>query len=121
MMDEFWFSSFDVDSTDKLLKDKHALDIRDFLFEFKTFVIDVEKIIRIYDRCELPLLRTVLRVYDDTVVVSLLMSLCSDKYRSVMRRRVGLNAIELLPKLVKYSVSIDKIDLYIHAPDFNKT
>jgi len=110
---EFFLSSFDVDLLDEFFKKKHSIDIRIFLIELREFLFSVENIARTEDPFEVSHLRIRALVCNGDALFYLIFADCSKKYGKIIRRKFGLNGLENIALLFKFSVSIDKICLFV--------
>jgi len=102
------FSNFDVSKIHDFLVKFHDIDVKQFLLEFVSFVGQIEKLV--FD-LNSPLV--MIQVCNGTVLITLDISRCGESYCRMLRRRLGLNGLERLPLLVKYSVASKKIVFYV--------
>ena len=105
---KFSFPYFDASNAHNFLMDFHNIDVKQFLLEFISFVSEIEKLV--FD-LNSPLV--MIQVCNSTVLITLDISTCGESYCKMLRRKLGLNGLERLPLLQKYSVSHNKIVFYV--------
>ena len=109
-MDDFDFNTIDVVKLNRVLYQSYGIKIKTFLDEFVIFVRQIDFIL-----CELNSPLVSIMICNSTAIIVLKASNCSEKFMRLLRRRVGLNALEVLPMLEKYSVTKDKIVFYVSS------
>lgn len=109
-MEDFSFSSFKVSTIDTFLKEQYEIDVREFLIEFLSFMNGVEFLAN-----DLNSPTVCINICQNTVIISINVSNCSESYCKLLRRRLGLNGLDILPMLYKYSVSKNKVVFYVEA------
>jgi len=115
---EFSLKNFDVSRLDCCFKEQYSLDIRLSLIELKEFLVQAESYCKIHDRFNVSQLTLTFQVCNDDVLFYLKMENCSDVYRKIMRRKFGLNALETISNLYKYSVTDVAIILFLRGKIF---
>lgn len=109
-MEDFSFSSFKVSSIDKFLKEQYAIDVKEFLIAFLSFMNGVEFVAN-----DLNLPTVCINICQNTVIISINLDNCSEPYCKVLRRRLGMNGLDILPLLNKYSVLKNKVIFYVES------
>lgn len=106
-MDDFDFSTFNINLIHGFIS-SFKINIKVFLIEFVSFVKRVEFLLH-----DLNSPRVSIFVCENTVIITLDTSLCSEAYSRMLRRKIGLNALETLPLLKKISLTLDKIVFFV--------
>lgn len=112
---EFSLSTFDVSQLDNYFRKNYSTNIRLFLIELKEFLTSVESVARIEDPFEVSHLKIKHSFCNGDVLFYLHFSDCSKKYGKIIRRKFGLNSLETISFLYKFSVSLDTICLFVHG------
>lgn len=112
---EFSTSSFNINFLDNFFKKRHSINIRTFLIDLKDFLSSVENIARTEDPFEVPHLKLSHLICNGDVLFFLNYDSCSDKFGRIIRRKFGLNSLEIISLLYKFSVSSDKICLFVRG------
>jgi hypothetical protein len=106
-----------VGKVEQELFDDYGVKARSLLVSLNDFLSEVNSISRWYDRFEVPNLELKFSYCQGDILVFLNQINCSDRYRRLLRRRLGLNGMELMLGLYKYSVSEETIVLYFRLID----
>lgn len=109
-MDDFDFNSMDIERLSKHLMLNYGIEIKSFFDELVKFVSEVEFILGEFNSPTASIM-----ICNTTIIFVLNIGSCSERFCSLLRRRLGLNAIDRLPSLDKYSVTKAKITFYVEC------
>jgi hypothetical protein len=104
------FSLRDIPILKEFIRTNYDLDINDFLDCFSTFMLNIDFLLNDFNNPKF-----FFSVCHNTVIISISTLICSDAYSKMLRRKVGLNALETLPSLKKFSVTLEKVVFYVEV------